>query len=88
MRIRRIIRSASAQQGKVMGSMLISNRVITSRTSRQRSCNQMVGCLLCSTAMDIEQVVVWSLVVVRIANKLKYHNTSQIHSRRKINELI
>ncbi len=79
MRISHIIRSASAQQGKVMASMLIPNRVIT---SRQRSCNQRVGCLLCSTARVMELVVVLSLVVVRIANKLKYHNTPQIHIKK------
>ncbi len=57
------------------------------RTSRQRSCNQRVDCLLGSTAMiygmglwTSASCVVWSLFVVRMAIELKYRNTPQIHT--------
>ena len=71
--------------GKLMGSILVVAKDVsrgkalapnrrnvlpcTAKTSRQRSCNQRVGCLLFSL------VRIYSLVVVRIAIELKYHNT-------------
>ncbi len=56
----------------------------TVMTSRQRPCNILVCCRLCSMAklydigdgpLDNHKCVIWSLVVVRKAIKLKYRNT-------------
>ena len=66
-----------------------NSSLCTVRSSRQRSCNQRVGCLLCSILRSMiygmglwtsARCMVWSLAVVRMAIKIKNRNTPQIHT--------
>ncbi len=73
--------------GECIGTNRRNSLPRTVRTSRKRLCNQWVGYLLWLGSMIYEmdfwtstRCQVWSLIVVRMAIELKYHNTSYIHT--------